>query len=210
MNLVAYDLADAKLLQQCKIRAAKTKLFAQNEHYSMQYVPTETMVVIGAGNKIEASVNIHLCQQDGIPIVRRPSGGEAVLVSAKTLLFAHIMLGSDLPKSSEFFEQNLQLFIRQLSLLGVKDLSHQGTSDLCIKDKKIMGCAIYRSRNLLMFQSVLNISESPAKIAKYLLMPQRMPEYRSKRAHEDFVTSLAQEGYQIEAADIELAPLVTM
>ncbi len=205
IGLSHYDLADAELIQTCKERAKQLAEFEKDEHIYMQYVPERTMVVIGAGNKLESSVNIKNCIQDRISIIQRPSGGEAVLISPSTLLFTHIMLAEVLPSSKEFFELNLDVFTIELRELGVKDLNYRGISDLCIGDRKILGCAIYRTKRMAIFQAVLNISESPAKIAKYLLAPQRMPEYRLNRAHEEFVTSLSKEGYQISPAEIDLA-----
>jgi len=144
IRLSEYDLADAELIASCRKTAAASDFGPQPEHHVIQYVYSRTAVVIGASNKPETSVRQDACLQDGIAVMQRPSGGEAVLISPATLLFSHIMLGSALPQSKDFFMQNLGYFEAALGNLGVQNLSFNGISDLCIGQKKILGCAIYR------------------------------------------------------------------
>jgi len=162
IRLSEYDLADAELIASCRKTAAASDFGPQPEHHVIQYVYSRTAVVIGASNKPETSVRQDACLQDGIAVMQRPSGGEAVLISPATLLFSHIMLGSALPQSKDFFMQNLGYFEAALGNLGVQNLSFNGISDLCIGQKKILGCAIYRRPGMVLFQAVLNLSEDPA------------------------------------------------
>lgn len=198
IQLIEYNLPDAKLIARLKAKGAAMKAGDAPQHQKLQFWVTHRIVIIGASNKIETAVNIQACLEDGVPVMKRPSGGEAVLVSEGSLLFSHILLNHQLPRSRDFFGQNLDLFIRALEAKGVKNLHHQGISDLTIGDKKILGCAIYRSTGFLLFQAVLNLWESPQVIAKYLAAPVRMPDYRQNRSHEQFITSLKAEGYPVE------------
>lgn len=204
ISLSEYYLVDADLITSCRQKAALGLSNGNVEHHVIQYLYPRVAVVIGASNRPETSVNAETCLADGIRIIQRPSGGEAVVISPNTLLFSHIMLGPGLPASRVFFMENLGYFEAALSELGVKDLRFNGISDLCIGDKKILGCAIYRRPGMVLFQAVLNVSESPAMIAKYLAVPSRMPDYRLGRPHEDFVTSLRAEGYQMALSDIDV------
>jgi lipoate-protein ligase A len=52
---------------------------------------------------------------------------------------------------------------------------------------------------------VLNLSEPVTCIEKYLRHPVREPDYREKRAHRDFVTSLSQEDYSLDPEQIKSA-----
>lgn len=206
--LSVYDLADAPLIASGRQKAALGFAEGTIEHHVVQYRYPHTAVVIGASNKPETSINPQACLADGIRIMQRPSGGEAVLISPNTLLFSHIMLGTALPNSQAFFMRNLGYFETALAELGVQDLRFNGISDLCIADRKILGCAIYRRPGMVLFQAVLNVSESPGLIARYLAVPARMPDYREGRPHEDFVTSLHAAGYPVSMADIDIPAVI--
>jgi lipoate-protein ligase A len=95
--------------------------------------------------------------------------------------------------------------IAALRNLGVDDLFQKGISDICIHNKKIAGSSIYRTKDALLFHSVLNVSEPVITIEKYLKYPAREPDYRESRPHRDFVTSLHHEGYRLEAGQIKSA-----
>lgn len=204
MSNLPYSLPDNQLIKYCLNIQATMGMSSPEEHYAMQFVPDSTYAVIGASNKAEDSLYIDLCLTEGVSMLQRPSGGEAVLISPAMLVFSHAVLSVTPPKSSEFFHQNLAFVQITLEDLGVRDLRFDGISDLCIEDRKILGCSIYRRQNLVLFQSVLNVSEAPRRIARYLKQPQRMPEYRKGREHESFVTSLHEAGYSINAADIDV------
>ena len=60
-----------------------------------------------------------------------------------------------------------------------------------------MGSAIYQNKEKVFYHAVLNIQETSSLISKYIKHPQREPEYRQQRSHEDFVTSLKEQNYQI-------------
>ncbi len=202
--LQAYNLADTRLIEYCRQQASSVDGSTSLRQMAMQYVPPRIMVVLGASNTVENSVYREACSRDEIPIIQRPSGGEAVLISPQTLLFSHCMLAKALPRSADFFHQNLRLFTLTLEELGVQDLRFNGISDLCIGQRKILGCAIYRRPGMVLFQAVLNVDLDPEMIAKYLRHPARMPDYRKNRPHTDFVTSLRAAAYDLAPTDIDI------
>jgi len=52
------------------------------------------------------------------------------------------------------------------------------------------------------YHAVLNVCESVSLIDRYLKHPVREPDYRKNRNHKDFVTSIAQEKYNININEI--------
>jgi lipoate-protein ligase A len=54
----------------------------------------------------------------------------------------------------------------------------------------------------LVYHAVLNLSEDTSVFAKYLRHPVREPDYRAGRSHNEFVTSLANEGYTFTAEKV--------
>lgn len=203
MELCDYNLPDAALIEAYRIKASAGDFLPEGVLHRLAYVPQNLAVVLGASNSIFSSVNVPACESDGISVIKRPSGGEAVLVSPNTICFSTCLLRDKLPRSGDYFSQNLDFIISVLNDLGVKDIERRGISDLCIGESKFLGSAIYRRPNMILFQSVINLSEPGAVIGRYLLHPNRMPDYRANRPHEEFVRSLLEQGYAIDAASLK-------
>ncbi len=83
--------------------------------------------------------------------------------------------------------------LRRLSITGVHPA---GISDLAIREKKIVGTSIYRTRLVLFYQASILVSNDLSIFTRYLAMPSRVPDYRRGRSHEEFCTTLAREGYR--------------
>lgn len=143
-------------------------------------------------------------QADQIPVYKRPSGGESVILTPQTLIISVRLIDPELSNPHVYFKQINSLLIKELSELGIADLSYKGISDIAIGNKKILGSSIYRKRDLVFYHAVLNISESLDQIAYYLAHPQREPDYRKGRNHTDFVTSLHQAGYPVDASTLQM------
>jgi lipoate-protein ligase A len=129
------------------------------------------------------------------------------------MLVVSAAYGLDHPASPyPFFTLFTSRMIRALSSLGIEDLSRQGISDITIRQRKIVGSAIHQNRERLFFHAVLNIGEPGETFERYLLYPQREPEYRGGRRHEEFVTSIRENGYPfpiaeiVRALDLEMTP----
>lgn len=191
MEIEAYDLADAELLKD------GTPGFRY-----LIWQPPLLCIVLGQGSEPEKSVHANAVARDRIPLYRRPSGGEAVLLSPDTLAVSILSREDKLSAPGRYFNQYNETILQALAALGVRDLSHQGLSDIAIGDKKILGSAIYRSRGRVFYQAVLNVSLSPATIERYLRHPTREPPYRRRRPHRHFVTSIALAGYDLRVEDI--------
>lgn len=192
---LTYNLPDQALLE-----TAGTYIINNQElllpHFWLDiFVPNAACLVIGQSNKPDVSLAMELAIADGVKIIRRPSGGEAVFLSQQVAVIAFAAVAEKLVKSSIAFHWILDKIRFALSEQGVMNISQRGISDLAIGDKKILGCSIYRRPHLLFYHAVLNLSEKPENIARYLLHPNREPDYRQHRAHHEFVTSLALEGY---------------
>jgi lipoate-protein ligase A len=112
-----------------------------------------------------------------------------------------------LPLNSEisthhYFKLINNAIIEALSCLGIEHLGNKGISDISIGKKKILGSSIYRKQQILFYHAVLNISEPVENISLYLKHPKKEPDYRLGRSHDEFVTSLVEEGYHITLADL--------
>ena len=68
--------------------------------------------------------------------------------------------------------------------------------------KKILGSSLYRRKDLIIYQGSLLVNPDLSLMKRYLKQPRKQPAYRKDRSHEDFVTSLHNEGYEIPEVEI--------
>jgi lipoate-protein ligase A len=107
-------------------------------------------------------------------------------------------------KTHHYFKLINNSIIDALSELDVKQLGNKGISDISIGVKKILGSSIYRKQQTLFYHAVLNISEPVENISLYLKHPKKEPDYRLGRIHEEFVTSLKNEGYSFSFNELSV------
>lgn len=148
-------------------------------------------VVLGAGGSVTIDVNREVCERDGVPILRRSSGGGTVLLGRGCLLFSLIVShrrAVELRDVNASYRWILGRVRTALSAFG--NVEHSGISDLAIAGVKFSGNAQQRkSRTILHHGTILHHFDLPT-VSKYLNPPERMPEYREGRPHEDFVRNI--------------------
>ncbi|MEA4936633.1 MAG: hypothetical protein VB102_08330 [Paludibacter sp.] len=171
---------------------------------SMVWQPDKNYVVLGASNRPEEALHTEQVMQDGIIVMKRPSGGQTVMLTPGNLVIAAVYPHSLQPKN--LFNQINTSIIEAIKAAGLVGLSLRGISDIAIGDKKILGSAMYRTRDKLLYHAVLNVGEPAATFEKYLRHPGKEPNYREGRKHSDFVTSLREQGYtgSIESLSVQL------
>lgn len=200
---LTYNLPDSEMLG-----AAIEYLSSSDErivpYFAMScFVPEKSCLCIGQSNKPELSIDLQLAEADDICILKRPSGGEAVFLSAQSFVISFVVIADKIVRSAEAFQWILHRIIATLEAQGITGVNLRGISDLAIGNQKILGCSIYRRPHLLFYHAVLNVAEEPELIAKYLLPPARQPEYRLNRSHSEFVTSLLKQGYRLDNLHLE-------
>lgn len=187
MNLIKYNLPDFEILE-------SNKDFA----FSI-WQPDKKYIILGRSNNAEDSIFIEKAVNDNIEILKRPSGGETVILSPKTLVISVKLPIDNSLKVHKYFALINEKIIEALQNLGIENLRQKGISDISIGEKKILGSSIYKKPNSIFYHAVLNISESPETLEKYLKHPKREPDYRNGRKHSDFVTSLKNEIFEISS-----------
>jgi lipoate-protein ligase A len=191
MEIKPYDLPDAELLED-----------NTSTYRYLVWEPGFLCIVLGQSNQIDQSVYVGRAAVDGVPVYKRPSGGETVVLSPGTLVVSILKRGDGLRSPRLYFNAYNEKIIQALRGLGIKNLSANGISDICIGNQKILGSSIYRDKDRVFYHGVLNRVESVEVIERYLKHPLREPGYRDGRSHKDFVTSLAQQGYQFTGEEI--------
>lgn len=172
-------------------------LFSPGNNDIFIWKPDKTYIVLGQRDSIETAVNVVNIFEE-IEILKRPSGGHAVVLTPKTIIVSMRISSESFKNIKKVFIYCNEIIIEALQNQGVNNLSIKGISDICIGDYKIAGSSMYNGREYIVFHAVINISENPDYIEKLLKHPQSEPEYRANRSHKDFVSSLEKLGYKID------------
>jgi lipoate---protein ligase len=163
--------------------------------------PTETLrlwesprplVVVGRSSQIDVEVRADECRRLGIPVLRRSSGGAAVVAGPGCLMYAVVLSyrqRPDLHVLSQAHRYVLDTLAAALAPL-VSGVQYRGTSDLAIGQQKFSGNSARCRRDHFLYHGTL-LYDFPLKlIGRCLAQPPRMPDYREGRPHETFVTNL--------------------
>jgi lipoate-protein ligase A len=177
-------------------------IFSGTGNAMLVWQPAGTLIVLGQSNTPEKSLIIENVLSDGIPVTRRPTGGEAVILTPHMAVLTVAREFPEMARSKDFFMEINMMILNILSDLGVKEYGTRGISDITIGHRKILGSSMHRRDNRLVYHAVLNIAEDPSIFERYLRHPSREPDYRLSRPHSEFVTSLTREGYNISYKDI--------
>ena len=160
------------------------------------YEPPSLLAVLGAAGKPEQDLLRDALARDGVPWARRRGGGGTVVLGPGQVVLA-VVTEVDSPfRNREYAGQINSWVVEALRRLSVTGVHPAGISDLAIRDRKIVGTSIYRTRLVLFYQASILVDADVSVFTRYLAMPVRVPDYRRGRSHEDFCTTLAREGYR--------------
>jgi lipoate-protein ligase A len=166
------------------------------------YEPAEVNAVLGAGGRPETDLLLANLAADGVGhSYRRGGGGAVVLAPGQVVLALVAEVGSPF-RNREYAAEINEWIVEALSSLGVAGVAAEGISDLAIGGRKILGTSIYRRRLALFYQASLLVSCELSLFSRFLAMPAHVPAYRRGRSHEEFCTTLRQEGCGVQPADV--------
>jgi lipoate-protein ligase A len=158
------------------------------------------VVVLGAGCKLADDVDEAACLADGVPILRRSSGGGTVLWGRGCLLYSLVLSQRSAPELAEIRSSYCFILGRIAAALGLPGVRPLGTSDLALsrraecgddpEARKFSGNAQQRKRSFLLHHGSLLYDFDLRQVARYLKPPPRQPDYRAQRSHEDFLCNL--------------------
>ena len=160
--------------------------------------PEKLMVVIGKGSDPSDELITDAISVDHVPVIRRDTGGCAVVLSADMAVVSFSLRNDPNKKNPEYFRLFNDLIIEALKKQSIRGLGFNGISDITLNGLKVAGSAIYRRRESVLYHVVLNLSGSTEQMERYLKIPSRQPDYRRNRSHKDFVTSFADQGVEVD------------
>src|SRR4051794_24990106 len=112
------------------------------------------MVVVGRSSRVATEVNEGFCRREGIPILRRSSGGAAIVTGPGCLMYALVLSYVARPELKDITRAH-SFILKQLATSLGPLLSHAGTitcagtSDLALRDEKDAGSVRKFSGNSL-------------------------------------------------------------
>jgi lipoate---protein ligase len=161
--------------------------------------PADYFVVLGRSSSAEGEVRQDACRADGVPVLRRASGGATVLAGPGCLMFAvvldarrwSVLCGID--RAHEFV---LGRNAAALSPLAT-GVARSGTSDLTLSantfnggpPRKFSGNSLRLKREHLLYHGTILYDFPLQRVGRWLAQPARRPEYRGERGHGSFLTN---------------------
>ncbi len=127
-----------------------------------------------------------------LPVLRRVSGGAAVLAGSGCLMYA-LVLDYRLRPELRAVDRAHRWVLAALAAAfspRVPGVQCRGTSDLAIGERKFSGNSARCRREHILYHGTLLYDFPLRLIERCLKMPPRTPDYRAGRGHESFVTNL--------------------
>ena len=150
------------------------------------------LVVLGRASRVAAEVNESACQAQGVPILRRCSGGTSVVVGPGCLMYSLVLslrLRPQLQQISAAHCVALKTLGDSLRRL-VPEVQCQGTSDLTWGGRKFSGNSLRVRRTHLLYHGTILYDFPLTLVSACLGTPPREPEYRQGRSHDEFLINL--------------------
>ncbi len=150
-------------------------------------------VVLGRSNKAAVEADLEACRRDDVPVLRRMSGGGAVVIGPGCLCYTLA-----LPIHAE--HQRLGITGTTAALLGrlaeslrtqLPEAAVRGISDLTVAERKFSGNAQRWQRQAFLHHGTLLYDFDLPRVGRYLRTPSRQPDYRADRQHAEFIRNLA-------------------
>jgi len=167
------------------------------------WAPDQDAVVLGLSQSAERELNLDTISTEKLPVVRRSSGGGAVVFIAGVLCFG-VICPPDFLHDSGIHRAFRELTAHvadaclgweiQVQVAGISDLAAAPctTNDIAAPSalRKIAGCAQLRKKHAILVHGSLLVSADTSRFSNYLQFPSEVPDYRQGRDHDSFCTTL--------------------
>ncbi|MCC7083616.1 MAG: lipoate--protein ligase family protein [Pirellulales bacterium] len=178
---------DEALLEWAEQAALPTEVLRFWEPYSL-------IVVVGCSSRAADEVKLDECRRRDVPVLRRPSGGAAIVTGAGCLMYSIVLSYEKRPelrsigRAHQFVLDTIGTALQ--TRIGDTNICRAGTSDLAIANRKFSGNSIRCKRTHLLYHGTLLYDFPLKQVESLLQMPSRQPDYRAGRGHHDFLMNL--------------------
>jgi len=161
------------------------------------------IVVLGRSSRVDQEVDVGACRGRGISILRRASGGAAIVAGPGCLMYA-VVLSYDRRPAAHGIRQSHTYVLERLAAAfrhHLPTVAHVGTSDLAFAAdaaaavggssvRKFSGNSLRVKRTHFLYHGTLLYGFDLSLISACLRTPPRQPAYRDERAHANFVVNV--------------------
>ncbi len=195
---------DEALLDEAEA-ACRAEAAARPAEILRLWEPANAAVVVGRSSRLEEEVDVQACRADGVPVLRRASGGAAVVAGPGCLMYAVVL---DLERRPVLrMLDHAHRFVLETLAAGLRGhvpaVRCRGISDLVLGRLKFSGNSVRVKREHLLYHGTLLYDFPLEWIPRYLKEPPRQPDYRRRRPHAEFVANLPLDGPALRQAVLE-------
>ena len=179
LYLLGFSIHDQLVLEEALLRNGDAQ-------YCILNTGSSPACILGKSNRIEDLVYIENPLLQKMPILRRFSGGGAVVIDEGTVFLSFVFSQKQMPCAYD--PQSVLEYIAHILRPVLPDIKvHE--QDFVIDGKKIGGNAQSFSKDRMVHHVSLlyNYSQEYMNILK---IPQKQPNYRGNRTHENFCTTI--------------------
>ncbi len=149
-------------------------------------------VIVGRSNVIDTEVDAAACAADGVPVLRRCSGGGAVVLGHGCLCYSLFLPITEFHRRCGISAVTADIMQRLADALSQprEPVLVRGVSDMVIDGRKFSGNSQRWRKQALLHHGTVLYDFDLDQIARYLKFPSRVPQYREDRNHLEFVRNL--------------------
>lgn len=179
------QLKNYPILEQLKLEEALLRTDDQN--WCILNEGTPPAIVMGISGKVQELINSEYHSKNPVPIIKRFSGGGTVFVDHNTYFVTLICNENavDVP----CFPKPLMQWNANLYKSFLDERFTLKDNDYVMDNRKFGGNAQYIRKNRWLHHSSL-LWDFNLENMNYLLMPPKIPAYRERRLHKDFLIPL--------------------
>lgn len=158
----------------------------QSRETLLLWEAADTCVVLPRSGAAED--HLHTSARPGLPVLRRESGGGAVLLGSGCLNYALVLSLERRPALLDVERSYARILGELTAALPLSGARAVG-SDLVCRNRKFGGHAQRRTRRALLHHGTVLYDFDLERITSVLREPARQPSYRRGRTHDRFLTN---------------------
>ena len=150
--------------------ALLSSLIAGHSHDTVHlYRRRPPSVSIGYFQSAQDVVDLEVCRRDGVPVVRRISGGGAIYTDEHQLVYALVHRPPSPIKAQEGLDLACGSLVRALHRLGVEGARMSGINDVVVGEAKVSGSAQVIRRGVHLVHGTVLVDVDRSALERYLL-----------------------------------------
>ncbi len=169
----------------------------------------EHAAVLGRAGRAGKDCFLEKCREDNVKVIRRLSGGGAVLQGPGCLNYSAVL---SYDSSGEYadIKRSYSAILGKICL-GLRGCGYRAeimpASDMVLGKKKISGNAQARKKRFFLHHGTFLYNFDIPKVTRYLKHPVKEPDYRKGRRHGAFVVNIRLSAAELKAVIIKAFPL---